>query len=181
MLKNELYWYILFVRTGDEECIVKRLVRDLEDKDCLPFVPKKTRILRRQGKKTLIYKTCFPGYVFIESHQSSLDFIKNISPIIRNIKNAYRFLSYGDKDDIAMHEEERVFFSNLINDEHCIDVSHGYKEGDSIRVTSGPLVGRESFIVKTNKRRNEATIETSLFGTKTQVTLEMSVIERICT
>jgi len=58
-----------------------------------------------------------------------------------------------------MQEEERIALSRLFGMDHNIDMSTIYKEGDSIKIASGPFVGQESRILKINKNRHQATIK----------------------
>ena len=47
---------------------------------------------------------CFPGYVFIESNKPTMEFMEDAFPVVYKLKDAYRFLCYSDKYDIAMRE-----------------------------------------------------------------------------
>lgn len=174
---EKIYWYVLFCRTGAEERLAEKLKSRLGE-GCLPFVPQKTCVFRRQGQKSLFQKICFPGYVFIESDKPAKEFIGHAFPVVYKLKEAYRFLCYGDRGDIAMREEERIALSGIIGQDHCIDISIGFKEGDSVKVTSGALVGNESRILRINKNRHEAIIEVAMFGTKVPVSIGLDVIEK---
>ena len=176
---HEIYWYVLFVQTGSEERLIKRLKESLNCEDFIPFVPKKTCVFRRQGKKSLFQKTCFPGYVFIESSKQVLEFTKHVYPITKKLEEAYRFLSYGDYCDIAMHEEERIALSKIFGNDYCIDISFGFQEGDSIRIETGSLTGYESKIIKINKGRREAIIALRMFGNIIPVSVGFEIIEKM--
>ena len=179
MWDNEIFWYILFVRTGAEERLVERLKDKLGGESYLPFIPQKTCVFRRQGQKSLFQKICFPGYVFIESDKPAKEFAEQALPVVYGIKDAYRFLCYGDRYDIAMLEEERAALSRVLGNDHCIDISKGFKEGDYIKVISGSLMGQESLILRINKGRQEAVIVVEMFGTVVPVSVGLEIIEKI--
>ena len=101
-------------------------------------------------------KTLFQGYLVVESRNLAKEFMGHAFPVVYKQKEAYRFLCYGDKSDIAMHEEERIALKKLLSEEHEIGVSRGFKDGESVRITSGPLVGKGSTILKINKNLNSA-------------------------
>ena len=147
--------------------------------DDVPFVPQKTCVFRRQGQKSLFQKICFPGYLFIESNKPADGFIEPVRPIVYKQKEAYKFLSYGGVGDIAMHEDERVALSKLLDNDCRIDMSKGFKEGDSVKVISGALVGCESTILKINKNRHEAVIAVKMFGSMVSISVGFDVIEKI--
>jgi transcriptional antiterminator NusG len=178
MLENKVYWYVLFVQIGAEERLAEKLKERLGEKH-FPFVPVKTCVFRRQGKKSLFQKPMFPGYLFIESNKPALDFMRYIFPIVYKQKEAYRFLCYGDKCDIAMRDEERIALSRILGNERKIDISIGFREGDSVRVISGPLKNNESKIVKINKNRNEAVISVPMLNDMIPVSVGIEFIEKI--
>jgi transcriptional antiterminator NusG len=176
MTNNDVYWYVLFSRTGAEEKLVDILREITADRGCFPFVPKKTCVFRRQGQKSFFQKVCFPGYVFIESDKSAEDFISSFFPVVHKINHAYRFLSYGQRYDIAMREDERIALCSLLGKNHCMDISIGFKEGDSIRIVSGALAGSESRILRINKNRKEAIVSIEMFGSKVEVSVGLDII-----
>lgn len=107
-----------------------------------------------------------------------MEFMCHAFPVVYRLKEAYRFLCYGDRTDIAMQEEERVALDRIFGVNHSIDMSTIYKEGDSIKVVSGPFVGQESRILKINRNRYEATIEVAMFNNKVPVIIGLDVIEK---
>ena len=78
-----------------------------------------------------------------------------------------------------MREGERVALSKLLGNERKMDISVGFKEGDSVKVISGPLAGNESKIVRVNKSRNEAVISVPMFNSVVPVSVGIEVIEKI--
>ncbi|MCL2050941.1 MAG: antiterminator LoaP [Lachnospiraceae bacterium] len=175
---EKVYWYILFVKTGSEERIADQLKRILDMENHLPFVPRKTCVFRRQGKKSLFQKICFPGYVFIESIMPEKDFQTNTFSTIYRIKDTYRFLGYENKNDIAMRQDEITRIRSILNYDRCIDISTGYKEGDSVRIIEGSLVGQESKILRISKNKKDAIIALSIFGRIAEVSVGLDIIEK---
>jgi len=179
MSSNKVYWYVLFVRTGSEEEIVGRLKTYLDNKSFQPFILQKGCVFRRKGKKTLFYKNCFPGYVFIESNKSTVDFWNYVFPVIYEMEDVYKVLHYGDRSNMSMREEERVGLYNIFGLEHCIGISTGFKDGDSVKVISGALKGYESKILQINKNRKTAVIAINMFENVVNVSVGMDIIEKI--
>jgi len=179
MSEKKVFWYVLFSRTGVEERLAMVLKNRFDDDDFLPFVPQKTCVFRRQGKRTLFRKVCFPGYVFIESSKSTMDFIERARPIVDKQNDAYRFLSYGDRYELAMRDEERIALSKIFGEDKHMDISTGFKDGDSVRVISGALVGKESIIQKVNVGRREAVIEVPMFGTTVSVSVGFEMLKAV--
>jgi len=179
MTEDKIYWYVLSCRTGSEKKVVESLKVFGGSDRYSPFIPQKECIFRRKGEKTTFQKICFPGYVFIESGKPAAEFIAYIYPVVYKLKDAYRFLYNGDRSDIAMREEERIALQYMLGHDKRIDISIGFKEGDSIRVTSGTLVGNESKILSINKSRHEVVICVSMFGSLVPVSVGFEIIEKI--
>ena len=77
-----------------------------------------------------------------------------------------------------MREEERIALSGVFGADKHINISQGFKEGDSVKVISGALVGNEGMIQRINKGRQEAVIGVSMFGTMVSVSVGIEVIEK---
>jgi len=178
MEDSKVNWYVLFARTGTEERLAEQLNYEFTDEIGISFIPKKIAIYRRKGVKSRFEQKCFPGYVFIESAKPLEEILNRMTPIVYRQKNAYKFLHYGEnKNDIAMHEEERIALSALFNAERIIDISKGYKEGDTVKIVSGALVNREGIIQRVNVSRKEVVIAVYMFGAITSLTVGLEMIE----
>jgi len=77
-------WYVLYVKAGCEEKVVKLLTEKLDIEKYLPFIPMKMQSFRRQGRIHKIKKICFPGYIFIQSKYDFNKFYKEVSLLINN-------------------------------------------------------------------------------------------------
>ena len=172
-------WFVLYVRTASEESVLTTLKKRLADDVYLPFIPRKVWPRVKKGIAEKEIKICFPGYVFIRSLKSVEDSIWELQTTINGINAAYYFLSYSnDKRDIVLRENERNFIERLMNAEYCMDSSIGFIEGDYVKVVSGALAGIDSQIIKINKQKRTAVIETDMFGTKRQITLMLEVLDK---
>ena len=179
MSNNSLYWYVLFVQTGREEEIINLLKKEsTHDQYFKPFLFKTVHVFRRQGKKSLFHKTCFPGYIFIESNEVPDEFISRTLSVVYPLKYVYKILHYGDnKVDAAMHENERAALSTLFGKEYCADISQGFKSNDCIKIISGPLVDYESKILKFNRSRQEAVVSVNMFGKPIEVLMGLDILK----
>ena len=174
-------WFVLLVRTATEERVLKLLEKNLDKDIHIPFIPKKDwpHIEANNAGVRKETKICFPGYVFIKSHECVDEFIASMRPIIDNIKEAYYFLYYGEnRRDISMRESERVQIEPLLNRDYYMESSCGFIEGDRVKVTSGALMGLDSRIVKINKRKRTAVIDVSMLGDTRRITLMLEVLRK---
>ena len=98
-------------------------------------------------------------------------------PKLYGISDVYRFLCYGNRHNIAMKDEEKLALQSLLGLKHCMDVSTGFKEGDSIKIIAGALVGLESKIIRINKKQRYAVVGMELFGSVVETTVGFKYIE----
>ena len=173
------YWYIFWVLTGREKQVKKRIMDRLYGKDIVPFIPLLETLFKRAGKVKKELNIMFPGYVFIESDLDSKEFRRRTLQIIRKSKDIIGILNYGNSDDIAVREDERTALLHLCNDNHCIEASMGFIEGDRFYIESGPMVGMESIIKNINKKKMVASFELEFMGNITRFTVGLELLKKI--
>ena len=124
------------------------------------------------GGSRLVKLILFPSYIFIETDR--------IKEFVNNIKWFPGFNVVLHMDDlycpVYKHEEQLIL--KLIDDHGIIDISEGYMEGDTVRVTSGPLVGMEGSIKRIKRRQGAAILEMNIFNRKTEVSLGLELISK---
>lgn len=173
------YWYIFWVLTGHEKQVEKRVMDQLYDEDIIPFIPMLETLFRRAGKVKKELGIMFPGYVFIESNMESKEFRERTLQIIRSSKDIIGILGYGNSDEIAVREDERVALMRFCNDNHCIESSMGFIEGDKFHIESGPMVGMESVIKEINRKRMEASFELEFMGRIARFTVGLELLRKV--
>lgn len=172
------HWYIFWVLTGHERQVEKRIMEQLSDEDIVPFIPLWESLFRRAGKVKRELNIMFPGYVFIESDLESKEFRQRTLQIIRTSNDIIRILSYSSSDDIAVREDERAALLRLCNDDHCIESSMGFIEGDEFYIKSGPMVGMESVIKKINRKKMEGSFEMKFAGEIRKFTVGLDLLRK---
>ena len=68
---------------------------------------------------------------------------------------------------------ERLFGADF-----CVVGSIGFIEGNTIRITSGALVGLEGRIRKVNRHKREAIVEMEMMGAVRDVAVMLEVVEK---
>ncbi len=175
----EVKWYILFSKTGHENKTLRMMTRLADLSLVKPFIPKRVVVFRRDGFEVKYKKNCFPGYIFVESSLEKEKFIMNVLPVIKVIDSAFRFINYGDKFDIALHESEKTLLEKLLGDDFCVDYSVGVIEKEKVRINEGPLKGMEGMIRKINRHKREAEIEINLMGDVRRLTIALEIVDKL--
>jgi transcriptional antiterminator NusG len=173
------YWYIFWVLSGHERQVEKRIIEQLSDEDVVPFIPLWESLFRRAGKVKRELNIMFPGYVFIESDLESKEFRQRTLQIIRTSKDIIGILRYGNSDEFAVRKDERAALLRFCNDDHCIESSIGFIEGDKFYIESGPMVGMESVIKDINRKKMEASFELEFMGNISRFTVGLELLRKI--
>lgn len=174
-----MYWYVLFVKTGREEKVEQLLKKRLDTDAFMPFIPMHETLFKISGKVKKELKSLFPGYLFIESEISGMEFVKSISRAICDLMDVFRFLKYGDTDQIAMNEHEKCMLLSLCNEDHCILSSSGIIVGNSVYIKEGPLAGLESIVRKIDRHKRRAIIDLEFMGSVREVSLALEIVEKM--
>lgn len=173
-----IYWYILFVKTGKEHKI-ENFIREKDKQNLLmPFVPILETFFKKRGIVKKETELLFPGYLFIETELSPIEFLYMIKPLVYRNDDIIKILGY-DLNEIALREEERQDLLSLCDGNNTIEASIGFIVGDRIYVTEGALAGRESIIKKIDRHKMEALIELNFMGCVRNVKVALRVLEKI--
>lgn len=164
-------WYVIQVRSGTEERVVDGCKRQLCDGEAV-FTPMLEMQRRVHGEEIVEQKPLFVGYVFFDTQDVEGLFFR-----LKRVSGFTKILQV-DKEFIPITVEERDVIERLRDDENVVRMSEGYKEGDRVVITSGPLVGMESRIKKVNRAKRQAVLELSLMGEVREVTLGLRVLNK---
>lgn len=164
-------WYVIQVRTGSEET-VKRMCQRMISSTILEdsFVPRYEKKKRYHGRWHTEEVILFPGYVFVvtEDEEQLFHHLKKIPDLTKIL---------GDEDGaIPLYKEEIKFLQSFINKEHVVEMSYGYREGDIIVITDGPMKGYEGLIKKIDRHKRVAMLEVPFFGRTTQVWVGLELL-----
>lgn len=166
-------WYVMQVMNGHEHKVIKMLatIADMPAQDeC--FVPKIERKKRLRGRWTKVMEKMYPGYVFVISND-----ILKIYYGAKEIPDLTKLIKEGDGfARLKPHEEE--FLKKIQNKDHITEISKGYKEGDSVVVTEGPLMEYAGKIKYINRHKQYAVIEIEMFGVKSDLRIGLEVLSK---
>ena len=170
-------WYLLYVSSGREERAKRNLMQrikymDAGDKIFKVVVPMTKEIEIRGGKRRIVSKKAFPGYIMVrmELDEHSWD-------IVRNTPGVAGFVSTGVKPVPLAEEEANIILKRA--EETPSEVKVAFKRGESVRVTDGPFIDFIGKVEEVNLEKGRATVLLSLFGRETPVELDFLGVEKI--
>lgn len=162
-------WYSLFVTTEKEEYVSKWLKFYFSDQEMLVLIPKRKLIERRQGKRQLVLKKLFPGYVLLKTE---MDFKKYYT--LKKVPHLIKIVHSGEYFT-KIPEREMSLLLQLMDQKGIVDFSKVYLTDSKIVIKSGPLVGMEGLIKAVDRRKMRIKIIVHFMGLarKIDVGIEM--------
>lgn len=174
MLKQ---WYAIHTYAGQEDKIkanIERRVKSigLEDRIARVLVPMEEEVKMRAGKKRIIKRKVFPGYVLVEM---ALD--DTTWHFIRDTVGVTGFVGHSQKPrPLEGHEVENLLKSI---GEATPRAKAAWHKGEQIRVTSGPFEESTGRIEDVNPKSEKLTVMISIFGRETPVELDFAQVEKL--
>lgn len=164
-------WYVMQVRTGDENAMKRQCERllPLEEGERV-FVPLTERKVQRNKEWCLERKALFPGYLFIIT-----DDVERFHDESKRLFGFRRLLG-ADGVIIALTDAEVTFMQTFGGEEQIVGMSEGFIENDKVVVSSGPLVGREGLIRKIDRHKRKAFVEVEMFGRPQKIEIGLEIL-----
>ncbi|MCQ2483596.1 MAG: antiterminator LoaP, partial [Clostridia bacterium] len=166
--------YCMQVRVGSEKTTIE------ECKKVIPssllndiFAPMRKESFKYNGSWTEKEKILFPGYVFVET-----DDISKLHYELRRITRFTSLIKAGTVP-ITVTEEDLYLINKLSDKSGVMEISRGYIIGDKIQIVEGPLIGLEGLIVKIDRHKRRAILETHLFGRTQSIEVGLEIVQKI--
>ncbi|MBO4241663.1 MAG: transcription termination/antitermination factor NusG [Clostridiales bacterium] len=186
---NEAKWYVVHtysgyenkVKTILEKTIAKRNMQDIIQEIA---VPTEDVVEIKDGKKKVVARKKYPGYVFVkfvsnfetlkaDEEPSTAD--KELWYLIRNTRGVTGFVSTNPNKPLPITDSDLA--SMGIATDWVPDVD--YDIGDTIRVISGPFADSICVVEEMNYEKQQVKVKLSMFGRETPVYLDFTQVERI--
>lgn len=167
-------WYVIQVRSGHEKEIADKCRFFISSdilKEC--FIPEYVHVKRYRGKWHKVQDILFKGYVFLIS-----DHVEELYVELKKIPDLTKMI--GKKKDIIypLKDGEVAFLKTFGKNDHIVDMSIGFIEGDTIHITEGPLQGKEGYITKIDRHKRIAYITVSIFNEETTAKVGLEIISK---
>ena len=167
---NGQVWVVAQVNVGKEDEI-RKTCEDMVSRDILEdvFVPKHVRLKKYKSEWRRETRPLYSGYVFMVTKDP-----KALEKALIKVPGRHRLLK-ADDVILTVSDEERAFINRIAGRDNVVDISVGYKEGDRIRIVSGPMLGLEGDIVQVDRHKRLVTINMTLFGRSVKTTLGLEL------
>lgn len=176
----EKNWYVVHTYSGYENKVKANLEKRVEtmamqDKIFRVIVPEEEETDIKNGKKKVVKRKVFPGYVLVEIVMTDDSWY-----VVRNTPGVTGFVGSagaGSKPTALLPEEINNILKHLGVDERRIDID--FEIGETVKVKEGPFADFTGSIEEIDKDKAKIKVLVNMFGRDTPVELEYTQIEKL--
>lgn len=170
-------WYAVHTIAGHENKVREVLTRraqvvGLWDYDIFEIlIPTEKEQSTRAGKRVVVDKKLFPGYILIR-----MNLTDDLFKLIKSTSGVTGFLQSGSRPVPLEDREVQRILNNLEASKEQPKVA--YNKNDIIRVIEGPFSDYTGKIEEVNGEREKLKVLINIFGRETPVELDFTQVER---
>lgn len=189
----DMKWYVLRTAGTKEKKAAGYLEKEIErsglqDQVGQVLVPVKKEIVTKNGKRKVVEKLLFPGYVLIQAELSGeLEYIiRNLVPGMSGFLTENRQVSgEGSKGSIERipvplrdEEVQRILGNQDENVDNPAETEVNYEIGESVKITDGPFSGFSGTVDAIEEDRSKLKVIVVIFGRKTLLELSFTQVTK---
>lgn len=170
-------WYAIHTYSGYEEKVAESIRQradslDMKDKIFQVIVPKEKMIEVKNGKRKVVEKRIFQGYVMVQMKMS-----EDAWYIVRNTPSVTGFVGSGSEPTPISNDEIEKIMKRMGRDEpkHKID----FNIGEVVNITDGPFKGFDGSINEIDPAKGKLKVLVNMFGRETPVELDSLQVKRV--
>ncbi len=175
-------WYTVHSYVGYENKVKLNLEKrfqtmNLEEDIFEIYIPLEEVTEFKNGKKNVVTKKLFPGYLFVRMFLSDATW-----SCVRNTEGVTGFVGAGSKPTPLSKRDMQKFFGV---DESTEDTARrsrpklDWEVGESLRVKDGPFADFTATIAEINEDQLKLKVLVNIFGRETPVELEFSQVAKL--
>lgn len=176
----EKNWYVVHTYSGYENKVKANLEKRVEsmamqDKIFRIVVPEEEENEIKNGKKKVVKKKVFPGYVLVEIIMTDDSWY-----VVRNTPGVTGFVGStgsGSKPIPLQPDEVEVILKRMGMDRVPTEVDFELKE--TVRVIEGPFTNFTGTVEEIDVDKHKVKVHVNMFGRETPIELEFTQIERL--
>ncbi len=177
--KKEKRWYMVHTYSGYENKVKANLEQriasmGMEDKIFRVLVPVEERVSMRGGKKKVIKRKVFPGYVLVEMILDDHSWY-----VVRHTPGVTGFVGTGTQPIPLSDEEVRDIMSRIGMEGKKKQVEIDLEPGDLVRITGGSFNGMTGTVTEVIPERGKVKMLVTLFGRDTPVEVDFMNVEKV--
>lgn len=174
---SQKMWYAIHTYSGYEERVaesIKQRTDSLEigDKIFQVLVPKEKMIEVKNGKRKVVEKKIFQGYVIVEMKMS-----EDAWYIVRNTPNVTGFVGSGTEPTPLAQEEVDKILKRMGREEPKYKMN--FKIGEVVNIIDGPFKDTDGTINEVDETKGKLKVLVNMFGRETPVELDSLQVKKV--
>lgn len=170
-------WYAIHTYSGYEEKVADSIRQRINAVDMANeifdvMVPKEKQIEIKNGKRKIVEKKIFQGYVLVEMKLTDATWY-----IVRNTPGVTGFVGSGTTPTAVSEAEISKIKKRMGVEEpkHQIDL----KVGEVVNITDGPFKGFDGAVSEIDTQKGKIRVMVSMFGRDTPVELDALQVNKV--
>lgn len=171
-------WYAIHTISGHENKVSELLKRRAEAAHLWGWdihdilIPTEQEMTTRAGKRMLVKKKVFPGYILVLMNLND-----DVFKLIKSTSGVTGFVQSGNKPVPLEERDVERIKKNLEASEEAPKIA--FAVNDTVRVIEGPFSDFTGRIQEVNSDRERITVQINMFGRDTPVELEFTQVEKV--
>ncbi len=181
MPKQKLYlgraWYAIHTVIGFEDMVAEGIMKraeafDMKDKIFNVLVPKEKVWEVRGGKRELVEKKLYPGYVFIDMIVTDDSWY-----LVRNTPKVTGFIGAGTTPLPVDPKEMEEILKRIKSEEAPIEMD--IKVNDLVEITQGVFKGLQGKVIEVDREKGRLKVVVSIFNRETPVEVDFLQVKKL--
>lgn len=176
----EKQWYVIHTYSGYENKVKNNLMSRvqtmaMEDKIFRVMVPTEDELEVKNGKKKIVQRKVFPGYVLVEMIMTDDSWY-----VVRNTPGVTGFVGStggGSKPVPLLPHEVRGILRQMGSEE--VKTRIDFAVGEVVRVIDGPFADMIGNIEEINTDQQKLKVLVSMFGRETPLEVDFTQVEKL--
>ena len=176
----EKNWYVVHTYSGYENKVKANLEKRVEsmgmqDKIFRVVVPEEEEVDIKNGKKKIVKKKVFPGYVLVEIIMTDYSWY-----VVRNTPGVTGFVGSagsGSKPTPLLPGEVTTILKRMGMEEKRVEVE--FEVGETVQIKEGPFSSYSGTIEELDTDKAKVKVLVDMFGRDTKVELDFEQVEKL--
>lgn len=165
-IESAAKWFAVYTHARHEAKVTEQMAKLGFE----PFFPKQPTLSKRKDRKKFIEEPIFPSYVFVKVTPNEFNKLLNLSGVVKIL---------GEKGKpTPIPEEEIESVRILVKSEVTIEPHPYLREGDKVRIVSGPLKGVTGWLLRVEPRLSLLVVSISILNRSIAIELSDEVVEK---
>lgn len=171
------HWYVIHTYSGYEDRVSENLRQRIEtmhmqDKIFDVIVPKENQIEIKNGKRKIVERRIFPGYVLVQ-----MDVTEDSWFVVRNTPNVTGFVGSGTTPTPISEDEVRHIQKRMGVEEPKYKID--FVVDESVNIVDGPFKGFDGVVAEIDENKGKIKVLVNMFGRETPVELDSLQVKKL--